>query len=53
MQMRILCLAQVPTVPGQVPHGVDITEPPTKALLIAMVMDILINFAHFVEQMVP
>ena len=49
----LLCLAQVPTVPGQLPTGVDITEPPTKALLIAMVMDMLINSAHIVEHWVP
>ena len=45
--------AQVLTVPGQIPIGVDITEPPIKALLIVMVMDMLINSAHFVEQPVP
>ena len=45
--------AQVLTVPGQMPDGVNITEPPMKALLIAMVMDMLINSAHFVEQPVP
>ena len=45
--------AQVLTVPGQLPDGVDITEPPMKALLIAMVMDMLINSAHFMERVVP
>ena len=45
--------AQDLTVPDQVPIGVDITEPPMKALLIVMAMDMLIYSAHFVEQVVP